>query len=71
MTEEELTFYRQLFLKRYAALLQKAEKAYKIDADKMQKLREIILNLDWIEDPIRRLPSCFRSEDVIENLPYK
>jgi hypothetical protein len=59
MTEEELIFYRLLFMKRYAALLEKAEKTYKIDSDKMEYLRKKILNLDWMECAIQQIPSCY------------
>jgi hypothetical protein len=45
----EERFYRQLFLKRYALLLEKAERIYHIPKDTMDILKREILSLDWVD----------------------
>lgn len=53
----ESTFYRQLFLRRYALLLQKIEQTYSVDTDTQQRMRERILCLEWVDRGIARLPT--------------
>ena len=49
-------FYRQLFLRRYALLLEKAEHTFKIPKETMDLLRSRILTLDWVDVGVRKLP---------------
>ncbi len=56
LTESEIRFYRQLFLRRYALLLEKAEHSFPISKDAMIALRRHILSLDWVDPAIQRLP---------------
>jgi hypothetical protein len=50
------TFYRQLFLKRYALLLQKVEDTYpSIHPLKKKQLQEKILCLSWVDPAIDKL----------------
>lgn len=51
----EQRFYRQLFLRRYALLLEKAEHTYKLPTDTMMQLRRSILSLDWADTGIEKL----------------
>ena len=51
----EQTFYRKLFLRRYALLLQKVEKTYSINPEIMTSLRKNILALDWIDVGVEKL----------------
>jgi hypothetical protein len=46
---DQQAFYRKLFMIRYARLLQKAEQTYKLSPAVMDRLREEILSLDWID----------------------
>lgn len=55
LTEAELRFYRQLFLRRYGLLLEKAEHSFAISKDVMISLRRHILSLDWVDPAILRL----------------
>jgi hypothetical protein len=48
-------FYRQLFLRRYALLLEKAEHTFHLPADVAQRLRSHILCLDWVDGGIELL----------------
>ena len=48
-------FYRQLFLKRYALLLEKAEHTFRIPKETMEILRSQILTLDWVDTGVRKL----------------
>ncbi len=57
MTEQELTFYRRLFLKRYALLVKRTEELYKLSPERVQQLQEKVLTIDWIDGAIERLPS--------------
>ncbi len=57
MTETELRFYRQLFLRRYAMLLTKAEHTYSIPHETMEKLRRQILTLDWVDVGVQKIAS--------------
>ncbi len=51
----EERFYRQLFLKRYALLLEKAERIYGIPKDTMVLLKRQVLSLDWVDPGIANL----------------
>ena len=51
----EETFYRQLFLRRYARLLEKAEQTFGLSRDTMEILRRQILSLDWVDPAIARI----------------
>ncbi len=62
MTEQELSFYRRLFLKRYALLIKRTEELYKLSPEKVQQLQEKILTIDWIDGAIDRLPSSSKSK---------
>lgn len=53
--EEERRFYRQLFLRRYALLLEKAEHTFRIPPEVMQDLRRRILTLDWVDRGVEKL----------------
>ncbi len=53
--ELEQRFYRQLFLRRYALLLEKAEHTYKLPPETMDLLRRRILCLDWADAGIEKL----------------
>ncbi len=59
MTEDELTFYRMLFLKRYTLLLEKVQTKYNIPPETMKILKERILSLDLFEYAIQEIPSSF------------
>lgn len=64
MTEEERTFYRKLFLKRYAMLLKKVEQVYTPSEDQLQTLQAKFLSLDWIDSAIDAIPSAHTSIDI-------
>ena len=51
----EERFYRQLFLKRYALLLEKAERIYHIPKDTMDILKREVLSLDWVDPGVHIL----------------
>jgi hypothetical protein len=53
----EERFYRQLFLKRYALLLEKAERTYHIPKDTMDLLKRQVLSLDWVDPGVAILQS--------------
>jgi hypothetical protein len=55
MTEAERRLYRQLFLRRYALLLQKVEQSFPHSKDFMESLRRHILSLDWVDTGIHSL----------------
>ncbi len=54
-TMDSERFYRQLFLRRYALLLEKAEQVFRLSPDTMAELRKKILNLDWIDSGLEKL----------------
>jgi hypothetical protein len=51
----EERFYRQLFLKRYALLLEKAERIYDVPKDTMSVLKRQVLSLDWVDPGVALL----------------
>jgi hypothetical protein len=51
----EERFYRQLFLKRYALLLEKAERIYGIPKETMDILKRQVLSLDWVDPGVALL----------------
>jgi hypothetical protein len=56
--EAEQSFYRQLFLRRYALLLRKIEQTYPTvggDPELAARLRNMILNLTWVDRGVDRL----------------
>jgi hypothetical protein len=53
--ELEQRLYRQLFLRRYALLLEKVEHTYKLSPETMDLLRRRILCLDWADAGIEKL----------------
>jgi hypothetical protein len=53
--ELEQRLYRQLFLRRYALLLEKVEHTYKLPPETMDLLRRRILSLDWADAGIEKL----------------
>lgn len=59
LQDSERSFFRQVFLRRYALLLQKVEQTYSsvgVDPELQKKLRERILNLTWVDVGVDRLP---------------
>jgi hypothetical protein len=55
--ELECTFYRRLFLKRYAMLIEKAAKQYAMTPEDVQHLKQRILCLDWVDAGVQKLAS--------------
>jgi hypothetical protein len=55
-------FYRQLFLRRYALLLEKAEHTFRLPADVVCRLRSHILSLDWVDGGIELLEQKLRQQ---------
>ncbi len=55
MEDEERRFYRQLFLRRYALLLEKAEHTFRVSPETMRELRASILCLDWVDRGVEKL----------------
>jgi hypothetical protein len=51
----EQTFYRKLFLRRYALLLEKVERTYKLDAETVAAIRKKIVCLDWVDVGVEKL----------------
>ena len=58
MTEQELWLYRKLFLNRYASLIKRTKEVYKLDDKQVQKLQEAVLNVDWVDVAIQKIPSA-------------
>ena len=54
-TSLENRFYRQLFLRRYALLLEKAEHTFRIPPETMRLLRSHILSLAWVDAGVEKL----------------
>ena len=55
LQETESRFYRQLFLRRYALLLEKAEQTFHIPKETMDPLRRKLLSLDWVDEGVEKL----------------
>lgn len=55
MEESAQRFYRQLFLRRYALLLEKAEHTFRLSPETMMDLRKKVLTLDWIDTGLEKL----------------
>lgn len=55
MEDEERRFYRQLFLRRYALLLEKAEHTFHVSPETMRELRARILCLGWVDHGVEKL----------------
>jgi hypothetical protein len=51
----EQTFYRKLFFRRYALLLQKVERTYGLSAEAVAAIRNQITNLDWVDVGVEKL----------------
>jgi hypothetical protein len=60
MDSNEHRFYRQLFLRRYALLLEKAEHTFRIPPETMGILRSHILSLDWVDTGVEKLEARVR-----------
>lgn len=60
MTEQELWFYRKLFLKRYAALLKRTQELYKLTPEQMTALQTTLLDVEWVDRAIQKLPSAYQ-----------
>ena len=60
MTEQELWFYRKLFLKRYAALLKRTQELYKLTPDQMTTLQRTLLDVEWVDKAVQKLPSAYQ-----------
>lgn len=59
LQDSERSFFRQLFLRRYALLLQKVEQTYPTVSNNPElqtRLRERILNLTWVDVGVDRMP---------------
>jgi hypothetical protein len=70
LTHTERTFYRKLFLRRYALLLQKVEQTYSITPESLQRLRSAVLSVDWAEsriDALLKRLTRIEDEDVDED----
>lgn len=61
LTEQEKTFYRKLFLRRYALLINKVESTYKLDPDVKKRLTDRLMCLDWVDVGVERLQSRIES----------
>lgn len=61
MTEQELWLYRKLCLKRYASLIKRTQELYKLTPAQTQKLQETILNVDWVDTAIQKIPSAHQT----------
>lgn len=55
--DDERRFYRQLFLRRYALLLEKAEYTFHIPPEIAHDIRRRILTLDWVDRGVEKLMS--------------
>ncbi len=55
MESLEHRFYRQLFLRRYALLLEKAEHTFRIPPETMRILKSHILSLAWVDEGVEKL----------------
>lgn len=65
----EERFYRQLFLKRYALLLEKAERTYSIPKETMDALKRKVLSLDWVDPGVALLRQNQRNQRNQSNHP--
>lgn len=63
MTEQELWLYRKLFLKRYSELVKRTQELYKLTPLQVQTLQEKVLNIDWCESAIQKIPSAHPTKD--------
>jgi hypothetical protein len=60
-TEQEKTFYRKLFLRRYTLLINKVESIYKLDPDVKKRLTDRLMCLDWVDVGVERLQTRIES----------
>lgn len=58
MTEQELWLFRKLFLKRYNMLIKRTQELYKLSDSQTYELQERVLNIDWVDIAIKKIPSA-------------
>jgi hypothetical protein len=57
---DDETFYRKLFLRRYALLLEKVERVYAPSDETKKAMKDTVLSLDWIDVGVQNLQGKLR-----------